>query len=115
MTIGDGMFLSAIVLSLAALFVATKDRWNWTRIAKWGLVLPLAGVLMIGVGVYLYGRWEDRPTQQTSFGDIALAASKADVKFARGEPASTNDPDRWSYTAGSGSAGPEAADRKSVV
>ena len=65
--------------------------------------------MMLGSGAYLYSRWEDRPTPQGSFGDIALVATKADVKFARGDPASTDGPERWIYNAGSGSAALDAA------
>ena len=113
MTIGSGIFLSTILLSLVTIFVVTKDLWNWRRIAKWGLALPLAGALIIGAGVnlyeHLYERWEERLTAQTSFGRIALNAKKADVKFSRGEPTSTAGLDAWIYNAGTELAEPGAA------
>jgi hypothetical protein len=109
MTLGDGVFLSSILLSVVALFAVTKDRWNWRRIAKWGLLVPVAAILLLGGGVYLHGRWTDRPVPQTKFGEIELTATPADVLFVKGEPQLKDGPDRWVYNAGSGSAAPDAA------
>lgn len=109
MTLGDGIFLSSILLSAVALFAITKDRWNWKRIAKWGLIGPTVVTLIVAGGTYAYSSWTDRPTSQSMFGDIALVATSADVLFVKGEPSSKDDPDRWVYNAGRGSASRDAA------
>lgn len=109
MTLGDGIFLSSIVLSLVALFAITKDRWNWSRIAKWGLLAPAGVALFLSGVAYLYGSWNDRPTPQHTFAEIALTATPADVLFVKGEPKRKDGPDRWTYDVGSGSAAPDSA------
>jgi len=37
MTLGLGIFLSLLFLGTIALFIATKDRWNWKKIILWPL------------------------------------------------------------------------------
>lgn len=109
MTIGTGIFLSAILLATAILFTVTKDRWNWKRIAKWGILTPIALVAILSAGAYSYDRWDSRARPQLSFDDVELGSVPADVKFIKGEPTSTDSPDRWIYNAGSGAAARDAA------
>lgn len=109
MTIGDGIFLSAVLLSVVGLFAVTKDRWNWRRIAKWGLLGPIAAFLLLNGGAYLYGYLKDRPTPQNKFGEISLTATPADILFLLGEPNLKDGPDRWIYYAGSVPAARDAA------
>lgn len=35
MTLGTGLFLSALILSLVILYSVTRDRWNWRRLVFW--------------------------------------------------------------------------------
>ena len=109
MSIGTGIFLSAALLAIVILFAVTKDRWNWKRIARWGLLIPIALVSVLSAGIYAHTRWEKRSTPQVTFNDIKLGASPADVKFAKGEPTSMDGPDRWVYDAGTGSGERNAA------
>jgi hypothetical protein len=103
MTLGTGIFLAAIVMSLTALFIATKDRWNWKKILLW----PLGICVASGVAMWGYIEYENRAYKalaiekavQSSFWDIPLGATRDDVVFKKGK--STNqDPDSWLYTDG---------------
>ena len=35
MSLEASIFLSAMLVSLVALFIATKDRWNWKKLILW--------------------------------------------------------------------------------
>lgn len=89
MTVGTGIFLAAIVISLTALFIATKDRWNWKKILLWPLGVCVAG----GLAMWGYFEYQKRfpekpePTIHNSFWDIPLGATPDDVFFLKGKPA----------------------------
>ena len=34
MSLGTGIFLSALVVSAVVLFLGTKDRWDWPRLSR---------------------------------------------------------------------------------
>lgn len=102
MEIGTGIFLASVVLGSVALFIATKDRWNWKKITVRTLLSLVAlGVLVPG-GFYLRERLERRPSAEVSLWGLRLAQSKDDVRFLKGEPrhvwgASEGAPERWLY------------------
>lgn len=97
MTIGTGVFLSAALLGIIILFVATKDRWNWRRVAKWAIAAPLMLVSALVVGFWAYSWYEARPRLQAEFWGLKLSATQADVKFLKGEPSEIIDGGRWVY------------------
>ncbi|EJM94758.1 hypothetical protein [Pseudomonas sp. GM67] len=97
MSVGTGIFLSALLLSAVILFAVTKDRWNWKRILKWGLLLPTTLALSLGVGLYIYDWQSDRPVPQASFNNIPITATPADVKFLKGAPTYKEGDDQWLY------------------
>lgn len=97
MSLGTSIFLSVVLLSVVILFAATKDRWNWKRIAKWAVATPLVLAALIFGGAYLQDIWQSRLTPQTSFEGFSLAASPADVKFAKGEPHKVESDNQWTY------------------
>lgn len=110
MSIGDGIFLSSVLLSIVGLYAATKDRWNWKRIAKWGLALPLAAVAILSLGIWSYSTYQERPAAMAEFEGLKLTSTPADVRFLKGEPiAKHSTEDQWVYDAHSGSAQPEDA------
>lgn len=110
MSIGDGIFLSAILFSIVGLYAATKDRWNWKLIAKWGFTLPVSVLAIFALGIWIYSTYEERPTSQKSFEGLKLSSTPADVRFLKGEPmAKHSTEDRWVYDAHSGSSQPEDA------
>ncbi len=103
-----------MLLSIVGLYAATKDRWNWTRILKWGVGLPLVGVALLAIGLWGYSIYEDRPTSQDSFEGLKLSSTPADVRFLKGEPiAKHSTDDRFVYDTHSGSA--EAEDAVLIV
>jgi len=109
-SIGDGIFLSAVLLSIVGLFAATKDRWNWKRIAKWGLALPLGGMALLLGGIWGYSVYEGRPVPMDEFEGIKLTSTLADVKFLKGDPiAKHSNDERWVYDVHTGSSQPEDA------
>jgi 4-amino-4-deoxy-L-arabinose transferase-like glycosyltransferase len=92
MSLGTSIFLSSLVLAFVALFIATKDRWNWKKIILW----PLAGLILIASALWIYSMIEQRPKVEHAFWDIPLDATKSDVRFIKGEP-SEKDDNMWRY------------------
>lgn len=110
MSIGDGIFLSAVLLSVVGLFAATKDRWNWRRVLRWVIGLPVALGALLAAGLWAYSKYEDRPVAQVEFEGLRLAATPADVRFLKGEPIQRHSTeDRWVFSAHSSSGEPEDA------
>ena len=102
MTLGTGVFLAAIVMSLTALFIATKDRWNWKKIVLWPLGLLILGACIIG-GMLAYENWRsnskvvwDKPTVHDELWGIALGTKPEDVLFKKGKP-TTKGEDQWLF------------------
>lgn len=98
MELGTGIFLSAILLGLVWLYVATKDRWNWKKVILWPMAI-LFGIVVTGSAGFYVNDWiESRPHKETGFWGIELGASRADVKFIKGDtPYESDDPERWVY------------------
>lgn len=97
MELGTGVFLSAIFLGTVALYIATKDRWNWKKLLLWpfGIIIGLA---VIGGSIsYIYQQYENRPKKLTELWGISLTDTAADVKFKKGEPTKRLDNDLWVY------------------
>jgi len=86
MELGTAVFLSAVLLSIVGLYAATKDRWNWKKILLWPLGVIVALAVLVGGGYYIYYQIDQGPKPQTSFWDIPLDATEAEVRFLRGEP-----------------------------
>lgn len=99
MELGTGIFLSAIFLGTVALFIATKDRWNWKKILLWPFG-TLVVIAIIGASIaYLYQWHEDRPRKLTELWGVAINDTYGDVKFKKGEPTQSVDGDIWVYKA----------------
>lgn len=86
MTLGTGVFLSAVVLGLIQLYLQTGDRWRWRRIV--GVIAALAVLVPIGaVGIWWASDFEkSRPHKVTKFLNIEIGMPKEDVKFLMGKP-----------------------------
>lgn len=97
MTVGDSIFLSALILGTVGLYAATKDRWNWKRIAKWVVGVPVVLIVLASLGLWGYSEYNDRPTAQTTLGGVALGSTVADVKLAKGNPNKVLEDGRWIY------------------
>jgi hypothetical protein len=100
-SIGDAIFLSSLLLSVVGLYAATKDRWNWKRIAKWAIAAPVVLALVILGSIWVYDKIEERPVRQTEFEGIRLAATESDVLFLKGKPYAVFESDKelWAYLA----------------
>lgn len=97
MELGTGIFLSAVFLGTVALFIATKDRWNWKKIFLWPLGV-IVGLGVVGGSIaYLYQQYEDRPRKLTELWGVSLNDSAGDVKFKKGEPTRRLDNGLWFY------------------
>ncbi|QJR09887.1 hypothetical protein DSM104443_00937 [Usitatibacter rugosus] len=83
---GDGLFLSTVVVAILLLYRWTRDRWRWRRIAAWfaaSLVL-IAGTLTITlIG---YEKFKDRPTPQTMYSGLSPGMSPKEVLYIKGYP-----------------------------
>ena len=97
MSLGTSILIASIIVSVVALFIATKDRWNWKKIAWRFLGLPLLLLAIAAGGWYAYSLIPTQPKPQVVFWDIPLRATKSDVKFLKGAPTKTLDNDRWVY------------------
>ena len=60
MSLGLSLFLSSIFLGIVALFIATKDRWNWKKIILWPVVGTFVLALLSSASIYLYWRSAER-------------------------------------------------------
>lgn len=85
MELGTGVFLSAIFLGFVALFIATKDRWNWKKIAFWQLGGLVALLAAGGVIAYGYTLYDERPQVPSEFQGIQLGQRLDDAEFKRGK------------------------------
>lgn len=97
MELGTGIFLSAIFLGTVALFIATKDRWNWKKILLWPLGVVVALAVVGGSIAYLYQKYEDRPRKLTELWGVSLGDAASEVKFKKGEPTTRLENDFWVY------------------
>src|SRR5688500_9109116 len=93
MSVGTGIFLAGALLAVVALYIATKDRWNWMRTILW----PLGVTLTMVTGFYRHSLIPEEPKVEKTFWEIPLGASQTDVLVIRGKP-STKESDRWVYS-----------------
>jgi hypothetical protein len=89
MSVGTGIFLGLAILATVLLYTQTKDRWRWRSIAKW-TALTIATPLVIGSLWFGYTNLENyresRPKRITTYADISLGDTKAEVRYAKGVP-----------------------------
>ena len=82
MSVGSGLVLSALLLGLVILFVATKDRWRWGRIARWSIGGPAVLFIVAALGVWAYTAYTNRPSAPGAFFGLKAVASMDDVSRA---------------------------------
>lgn len=103
MTLGTGIFLSAILISGIILFISTKDRWRWKKIMLWAICGPLAIAVLCSVLYLGHSHYSTRPKVQDSLWGIKLGTPRSDVVFLKGKPKestpnSNNTRETLSYT-----------------
>lgn len=89
MSIGTGLFLSTVILSVVLLYGFTKDRWRW----KVGIKRTSIGVfatILIGViawgGLYIWNHLPTTLTPQTEYVGLHLGMSPDEVMYVKGYP-----------------------------
>lgn len=91
MDIGTGIFASALVISVVALYISTKDRWNWKLIGTRFILGLISVVILIGGCVWLKNTYDNRVITLNEFLGINLADTGSDIKFKKGVPLASND------------------------
>lgn len=88
-SIGAGIFLSTILLSIVLLYGITKDRWRWRRtITQAGLLCFALIVLCVTVGTaaYLYNQIPITIAKQTELDSVQIGMTQNDVRYVKGYP-----------------------------
>ena len=84
MSLGLGIFLSTVVVSILLLYRWTRERWNWgkglKRVALWFSAI----CVVLGFSFWGYNTWEQRPRVVTSLQGIAIGEKLSDVVFNHG-------------------------------
>jgi len=97
MGVRTAVLLAGVFIGVVALYLETRDQWNWTKLMR-RLILGL--LLLVGsVGGWIY--WISLPPTSpvSEFWGISLGASKSDVRFLKGEPSEIVEPATWVYVA----------------
>lgn len=85
MELGTGVFISAVFLGTVALFIATKDRWNWKKIVLWPLAVIVVLSLVGWIVAYAYEQYGERPKLPSKFEGIQLGEKFQDAIFKHGK------------------------------
>ena len=97
MKLGTSILASALFLGFVALFIATRNQWNWMKIIKKVFYSVCVLTLIIGViagGVYFWNTW---PKKEHSYIGINLGDTKQDVLFKYGNPNKYSTDNDWFY------------------
>lgn len=89
MSVGTGIFLSSIVAAALFLFLRTRDRWNWKKIAIWFAIIVIAVPAAVSGLMYSYALWQAQPQRQNEFWGVSLQDTEEDVKFKKGVASDT--------------------------
>lgn len=85
MTVGDGIFWSTIILvTFASIVLLTKSK-RWKTFLKVLTIFVASGVV-VGVGIWGYSKYENRPKVMSSLNGIHLGMSEVDVTLKKGKP-----------------------------
>lgn len=90
MNTGTGIFLGALAVALVALYIVTKDRWNWKRVFVRPLALIAALFVFSSIGWAAKRAYQMRAVEQRVFMGVNIADTKADIKFKKGKPNEAN-------------------------
>jgi hypothetical protein len=89
MSVGTGIFLSALVFAFLILCLFTRDRWHWRRAARWSLVTAGSFALLVALGVvgaFVYEKVRNMPRKQTAYAELVLGMTMPEVKYVKGYP-----------------------------
>jgi protein-S-isoprenylcysteine O-methyltransferase Ste14 len=88
MSVGLGIFLSSLVLSIVVLYGFTKDRWNWPKIARrTGLGVLTVAALVIGIwaGIYFWNQLPASLRTQTEYAGLRIGMAQDEVMYIKGK------------------------------
>jgi hypothetical protein len=87
MQMGTALFLGLALVAIVILYHSTKDRWNWKKIAKKILIIPIVAVglgLIVWIYFFVEEKIKDFPTKQIELGGIKIGDLKEDILFKKG-------------------------------
>ena len=93
MSLATSIFLSVATACLTALYITTKDRWNWSKIMTRFIPGLITAVLLVGGIYYAWRWWSNRPKILDSLWDISLSSTRDDILFIKGPPMNYEDKD----------------------
>lgn len=85
-TLGTGIFLSAVILSVVALYALTRDRISWLKALRRTLLVLIVLGSVGGGAYYAWDEYQSRPRQLEGLWGIRIGDSEADVVFRKGAP-----------------------------
>lgn len=91
MTTGEGIFYGLVFIGLILLYVVTRDRWKWRKIAKWTSVVMLLPVIAAGTWAGYSRYMEDQPKVQSEFWGVSPGVPKSELIFLKGKPTRDDD------------------------
>ena len=89
MSVGTGIFLGLLSLGLVYLYVQTREKWNWKKIAKgFGFVCAALLILVVGtIGYFLVPDWwGNRPRPVSEYASLRFGMSMDEVLYIKGLP-----------------------------
>jgi hypothetical protein len=79
------------------LILKTRDIWDWKKILIRSILGLTSVSILIGLSLWGYVQYKDRPRVQNSLWDINLGASENDLLFKKGKPTNKITNTLWIY------------------
>lgn len=99
MDIGTGIFAGGAVVAGAALFIATKSKWNWRRGLVRGFLAIVCAIPIMWFSSWAWTMYSERPLKQSELWNLKIGESLQDVRFKKGAPNDEKNPESGlSYT-----------------
>lgn len=97
MSLGLGVFLSSILLSVTLIYLRTRDHWRWRKIALWFGIVTVGLPALVAGTYFTYQFYQNQPVRATELNGITVGAAKRDVLFLKGKPNLGQDTNNWVY------------------
>jgi hypothetical protein len=89
MSIGSGIFFSALIFAIVYLYKITRDRLDWRKVARRSLIGFASIIAFVALGLsimFVYENIQEIPHRATAYADLRLGMSMAEVKYVKGYP-----------------------------
>ena len=96
-SLGLGVFLSSILLSVTLIYLRTRDHWRWRKIALWFGIVTVGLPALVAGTYFTYQFYQNQPVRATELNGITVGAAKRDVLFLKGKPNLGQDTNNWVY------------------